>query len=170
MGPGKYVPDVSEGISRVKNLPRPLVEKRSRVYRRRSCPRCGRSCGRHTLGHRVLHDVGSLRRDRPRDLQVTYSKHRCPVCRKGFNADMSDLAPPKGLYTQPVVSLAVRLVVEDGLPYRVASWHLWRDHRVFVPYATIQNWIEAAGEKIHRARGSWLSGLGLERLLRVRRR
>jgi hypothetical protein len=33
------------------------------------------------------------------------------------------------------------------LPYRAASWHLWRDHRVFVPYATIQNWVEAAGEK-----------------------
>jgi hypothetical protein len=43
--------------------------------------------------------------------------------------------------------LAVRLVAEDGLPYRAASWHLWRDHRVFVPYATIQNWVEAAGGK-----------------------
>jgi hypothetical protein len=38
-------------------------------------------------------------------------------------------------------------VVEDGLPYRAVSWHLWRDHRVFVPFATIQNWVEAAGEK-----------------------
>jgi hypothetical protein len=24
---------------------------------------------------------------------------------------------------------------------------LWRDHRVFVPWATIQDWVEAAGEK-----------------------
>ena len=39
------------------------------------------------------------------------------------------------------------MVAEDGLPYQAASWHLWRDHRVFVPYATIQNWVEAAGEK-----------------------
>jgi hypothetical protein len=39
------------------------------------------------------------------------------------------------------------LVVEDGMPYRPASWHLWRDHRVFVPFATIQNWVEAAGKK-----------------------
>jgi hypothetical protein len=23
------------------------------------------------------------------------------------------------------------------LPYRNASWHLWRDHRVFVPFATM---------------------------------
>ena len=43
--------------------------------------------------------------------------------------------------------MAVRLVVEDGLPYQAASWHLWRDHRVFVPYATIQNWVEAGGKK-----------------------
>jgi hypothetical protein len=49
--------------------------------------------------------------------------------------------------TNRVIDLAVRLVVEDGLPYRIASWHLWRDHRVFVPYATIQNWVEAAGKK-----------------------
>jgi hypothetical protein len=41
----------------------------------------------------------------------------------------------------------VRLVAYDGLPYRTASWHLWRDHRVFVPYATIQNWVEDAGGK-----------------------
>ena len=45
------------------------------------------------------------------------------------------------------MDLAVRLVVEDGLPYRPASWHLWRDHRVFVPFATMQNWVEAGGKK-----------------------
>jgi hypothetical protein len=60
---------------------------------------------------------------------------------------MTDLAPPKSSYTNAVIELAVRLVVDDGLPYRSASWHLWRDHRVFVPFATIQNWVEAAGEK-----------------------
>jgi hypothetical protein len=43
--------------------------------------------------------------------------------------------------------LAVRIVVEDGLPYRPASWHLWRDHRVFVPVATMQHWGEAGGKK-----------------------
>lgn len=54
---------------------------------------------------------------------------------------------PKSHYTHRVVTVAVRLVVEDGLPYRAASWHLWRDHRVFVPFATIQNWVEAGGKK-----------------------
>jgi hypothetical protein len=43
--------------------------------------------------------------------------------------------------------VAVRLVVEDGLPYRAASWQLWRYHRVFVPFATLQNWVEAGGKK-----------------------
>ena len=33
-----------------------------------------------------------------------------------FTADMSDLAAPKARYTHRVVALAVRLVVEDGLP------------------------------------------------------
>jgi len=54
--------------------------------------------------------------------------------------------------------MAVRLVVEDGLPYRAASWHLWRDHRVFVPYATIQNWVEAGGKRAEqRIHGEYLT-------------
>jgi hypothetical protein len=43
-------------------------------------------------------------------------------------------------------------VVEDGLPSRPASWHLWRDHRVFVPFATIQHWGEAGGKKAQARR------------------
>jgi hypothetical protein len=124
-----------------------LVEPRSRSYRRRACPQCGRGCYRDGRGRRVLHEVGCLRRDRPRVLHVTYSKHRCEACTLYFSADLSDLAPPGSHYTRRVIALAVRLVVEDGLPYRLASRHLWRDHRVFVPYATIQNRVEAAGEK-----------------------
>lgn len=150
MGPGKYLPDPSEGIVRVEDLPTPLVERRTRIYRRRGCPRCGRGASRHSTRRRVLHDLGSLRADRPCDIHLVYSKHCCKRCRIWFNADMSDLAPPKSLYTQRVISAAVRLVVEDGLPYRLASWHLWREHRVFVPFATIQNWIEGAGKKSGR--------------------
>jgi hypothetical protein len=147
MGPGEYVADCTEGITRVEDLPTPLVAHRSRNYRRRPCPRCRRSCFRHDRGRRALHDVGCLLRDRPRRLQVVYSQHYCVSCDTYFNADMADLAPPGSHYTCRVITLAVRLVVEDGLPYRLASWHLWRDQRVFVPFATIQNWVEAAGEK-----------------------
>ena len=147
MSPGCYLPDRTEGVFRIEDLPQPLVVLRSRNYRRRLCPRCGRSCYRDNLGHRVLHDVGNLLNDRPRDLHVVYSRHRCDRCGVSFSAAMDDLAPPGSNYTQRVISLAVRLVVEDGLPYRAASWHLWRDHRVFAPFATIQNWVEGAGKK-----------------------
>ena len=147
MGPGRYLPDNTEGITHVEDLPTSIVVPRSRNYRRRSCPICGRGCYRDNLGRRVVHDLGSLAGDRPRDLHIVYSRHRCSRCRLYFSADLSDLAPPGNRYTQAVIALAVRLIVEDGLPYRTAAWHLWRDHRVFVPYATIQNWVEAAGKK-----------------------
>jgi hypothetical protein len=108
----------------------------------------------------VLHDLGDLLAGRPRDLQLVYSQHRCTTCNRFFNADTSEYALPKARYTHRVVSLAVRLVVEDGLPYQAASWHLWRDHRVFVPFATIQNWVEAGGKKGSPANVDDLSRLG----------
>jgi transposase len=146
-GPGEYRPDPTEGITRPEDLPTPRVVQQSRNFKHRPCPRCGKSCYRDRVFTRTLHDVGDLVSGRPRDIELTYSQHHCCKCRTYFNADASDLAPPKSQYTHRVISLAVRLVVEDGLPYEAASWHLWRDHRVFVPFATIQNWVEAGGEK-----------------------
>ena len=146
-GPGEYVADWTEGITRVEDLPQAKVVPRSRNYSHRACPNCGRSCYRNRTVDRTLHDVGDLVSDRPCDVHLTYSQHYCCKCKRYFNVDTSDLAPPKSHYTHRVITLAVRLVVEDGLPYRAASWHLWRDHRVFVPYATIQNWVEAGGKK-----------------------
>jgi transposase-like protein len=101
---------------------------------------------------------------------VLYSQHYCTRCRRYFNADMSDLAEPGSHYTRRVIDTAVRLVVEDGLPYRAASWTLWRDHRVFVPYATIQNWVEDGGEKGGAAHPHRPSRLGPLRLLGLHRR
>jgi hypothetical protein len=118
-----------------------------RNFPTRRCPRCSQRAGRYAVGTRTLHDLGDPRSDRPVDLVVTSSRHRCLPCGCCFAVDLSDLALSKCSYTRRVQRLAVRLVAEDGLPYRAASWHLWRDHRVFVPYATIQNWVEAAGEK-----------------------
>jgi transposase-like protein len=142
---GEYLPDPTEGVIRTEDLPQPRLRSRSRNFRHRRCPRCGRSAYRYDWGQRTLHDLGNLLSGRPHDLVVTYSKHRCDACPVRFCADLSDLADPGSHYTRRVVSLAVRLVVEDGLAYRAASWHLWRDHRVFVPFATVQNWVEAAG-------------------------
>ncbi len=152
LGPGEYVADPTEGITRVEDLPKAKRVERSRNYSRRPCPECGRSCYRHRARQRKLHDVGDLVLGRPRELHVTYSQHYCCKCRCYFNVDISDLAPSGGHYTHRVITLAVRLVVEDGLPYRAASWHLWRDHRVFVPFSTIQNWVEAGGKKGRGAR------------------
>ena len=170
MPPGEYVPDPTEGITRVEDLPKPKMVRSSRLYEHRPCPRCGKSCRRRRAYQRTLHDLGDLVAACPRDILLNYSTHRCSQCRKSFNVDMSDLAPPKALYTHRVISLAVRLVVEDGLPYRIASWHLWRDHRVFVPFATIQNWVEAGGEKGAGPNRPRLSRLGSGRLLRLHRR
>jgi hypothetical protein len=147
LGPGEYVPDVTEGISAVQELPPPRIQRRSRNYRARRCPHCGSRAGRYATALRTLHDLGDARSGRPLQLLLTYSKHHCPHCDCYFAATPSDLAAPKCQYTHRVQQLAVRVVAEDGLPYREASWHLWRDHRVFVPWATIQNWVEAAGEK-----------------------
>ena len=146
-GPGEYVPDVTEGVTCPEDLPRPHVQRRSRNYAARLCPRCGRRAGRYARGTRLLHDLGDPRSGRPVALLVTFSRHRCRRCGRCFAAGLSDLAAPKSPYTHRVQRCAIRLVVEDALPYRAASWHLWRDHRVFVPHATIQNWVEAAGEK-----------------------
>ena len=139
--------DGSSIILKKEDLPPPLIERRSRSYLHRRCPSCGGKAYRYGTVVRVLHDLGDVRSGRPVDIHLTYSTHQCSSCWRCFNADMDDLALPKCLYTLRVQHRAVRLVIEDSLPYRAASWHLWRDHRVFVPFATIQNWVEAAGEK-----------------------
>jgi hypothetical protein len=167
LGPGEYVPDVTEGISCVEDLPKPRIERRSRNYPARRCPRCGGRAGRYAVASRTLHDLGDPRSGRPLDLVVTYSKHHCRQCDYFFPADLSDLALPKCQYTRRVQDLAIRLVAEDGLPYQSTSWHLWRDHRVFVPYATIQNWVEAAGEKKGGQPRDHLPGRGARQLLRL---
>jgi hypothetical protein len=145
LGPGEYRSDVA--FTRLEDLPPPKLIKQRRNYESLPCPGCRRTAPRDKVFTRQLHDVGDLVSGRPHELQITYSQHYCSVCRKYFNADLSDVAPPQGHYTHRVMALAVRLVVEDGLPYRSASWTLWRDHRVFVPFATIQNWVEAGGKK-----------------------
>jgi len=155
--PGEYLPDTTEGITRVEDLPAPRLRRRSRSFKRRRCPQCGHAAYRDRVFQRRLHDLGDLARNCPVDLLITYSQHCCSRCRKYFNADLTDLANPNSHYTRRVVHLAVRLVVEDGLPYRAAAWHLWRDHRVFVPWATVQNWVEATGEKSRSAHGRKLS-------------
>ena len=116
MGPGEYAPDSTEGITRVEDLPQPLLIHRSRDYRRRPCPRCRRSCFRHGKGRRSLHDIGCLLRDRPRRLLLVYSQHYCARCDRYFNADMADLASPGSHYTTRVIRLAVLQTPKNPRP------------------------------------------------------
>jgi hypothetical protein len=169
-GPGEYRPDPTLGIFRPEDLPKTKISVRSRNYRRRPCPRCGHGAYRDRIARRTLHDLGNTLTGRPRDIILLCSQHYCRRCRKYFNSDSSDLADPGSHYTRRVVERAVRLVVEDGLPYRSASWALWRDHRVFVPFATIQNWVEAGGEKGGATDRHRAPRLGPRRLLGLHRR
>ncbi len=114
--PGVYVADVTEGITGPSQLPKATVQIRKRSRRRARCPQCGKSCYRDTEGERLLHDLGSVRSNRPLDLKVIYSKHRCEKCRIYFNTEMSDLAPTGARYTHRVIQTAVRVVLEEGLP------------------------------------------------------
>ena len=114
--PGAYLADVTEGITRVEDLPTAKVIPRSRNYKGRKCPRCGTKASRLRRVDRLLHDLGDLVSGHPHDMHLTYSQHHCSHCGHSCNADMSDVAPPRSHYTHRVVAVAVRLVVEDGLP------------------------------------------------------
>src|SRR5467141_3600977 len=114
-GPGAYRPDPSEGMTATADLPQPEIVPYSRNDKRNACPRCGHVAYRDKQSHRTLHDLGNLDLWCPRALVITYSQHYCTKCRKYFNADLADLAPPGSHYTHRVIDLAVRLVVEDGL-------------------------------------------------------
>jgi predicted RNA-binding Zn-ribbon protein involved in translation (DUF1610 family) len=146
-GPGEYVPDTTEGITRPEDLPQPIVRRRSRSHGKHPCPKCGHKAFRNKKHWRKLHDLGDVVSGRPLDIELEVSQHLCTQCGTFFYVDTSDLAPRGSHYTHRVIERSVRSVVEDGLPYREASWRMWRDFRVFVPFATIQNWVEAAGEK-----------------------
>jgi hypothetical protein len=74
-GPGEYLPDVTEGIIRVEDLPPPKIVERSRNYPRQPCPACGGSAYRDRVVMRIIHDLGDLKANRPIDLKVTYSQH-----------------------------------------------------------------------------------------------
>jgi hypothetical protein len=160
-GPGASRPDPPEGMTAIAALPPPEIVASRRTSQRQACPRCGDQAYRDTQFSRTLHDFGHLDLWCPRDLVVTSSPPSWTKCRKDLHADLSDLAPPGGPYTHRGMALAVRLVVEDGWPYRPARGHLWRDPRVFVPFATIQTWVEAGGKKSAGAHGHGLPGLGV---------
>ena len=147
-GSGEHAPNIKQRITRVEDLPKPKIKKLSRSHKKCKCPFCGHLSYRDNTFTRKLHDIGDIKANRPRDLLVSYSQHRCSKCGRYFNADLRDLADHHCQYTRRVVKLAVRYIAQNGLSYRAASQHLWRNHRVFVPWATIQNWVEALDDSL----------------------
>jgi len=93
--PGEYLPDPTEGITRVEDLPKAKVVQRIRNCAHRPCPRCGRSAYRDGNGERTLHDLGDLVSGRPRDLHVVYSVHYCSKCKKHWTCSAMP-RPPDG--------------------------------------------------------------------------
>src|SRR5262249_57736658 len=89
-GPGEYVPDATEGITRIEDLPKPRIEQRSPNYRARRCPRCGARAGRYAVASRTLHDLGDPRPARPLDLVVTISRLLCLAFDLSVPSDISD--------------------------------------------------------------------------------
>ena len=162
-GPGADRPAPSAGSTAPAALPQPESVPSRRKDLRQPCLRCGHAAYRDKPSQRTLHDLGKLALGCPRELVVTYAQHSWTKYRTYLSADRSALAPPGSQYPHRVIALAVRIGVEDGLPYRPASWHLWRDHRVFVPFATLQNWGEAGGKKGAGAHGHGLPGVGVGR-------
>jgi hypothetical protein len=52
-GPGEYVPDPTEGIVDVKDLPAPILVAYDRNHDHTPCPRCGHRASRHKAGQRT---------------------------------------------------------------------------------------------------------------------
>jgi hypothetical protein len=104
LGPGEYRPDIA--FTQPEDLPKAKVIKRRRNYEHLACPHCGKLAFRDKVFTRQLHDVGDLS-GWPHELRILYSQHYCSVCDQYFNADLSDVAPPRGHYTHRVMALAV---------------------------------------------------------------
>jgi hypothetical protein len=116
--------------------------RRSYGFKHLPCPQCGKRA--FAIGPAPRAPRRGDLVTGSRDIELLYSQHRCTKC-KFFDADTSEIvaqSPPHTVVSRPCASRRGGWVT-----YQAASWHLWRDHRVFVPFATIQNWVEAGGEK-----------------------
>ena len=131
--PGASAPARPAGTPRVQDLPGPSAGSRSPTTAAAPARAAARGCHRDTTGRRAWRAGGSLRNDRPRDRRPAYPRPSGARCPRSLSADPSGRAPPGRPCTHRAISRASRLVLGDGWPSRAASWHLWPDHRVFVP-------------------------------------
>lgn len=166
----EYAPDRSTSWKNAGDLPKAEVRLEVREFEYLPCPRCGTPAVRLRTVDRLIHDIGDISNGTPQDIHFRYTQHRCKPCNLYFHAEFPSWVLARLHYTRSVVETAVRIVVEDGLPYDSASWHMWRDHCVFVPAGTIQNWVEASGKKSGDFGDERVSRQRVFRLLRLHRR
>jgi len=90
-GPGEYVPDETEGMTRVEDLPEAKIKRVSRSYKKRRCPHCGYSAYRDKAlggGNRRFAPLPGtprrgLRRRSPSDLRVPRAQGDQPIDPQG---------------------------------------------------------------------------------------
>jgi transposase len=102
------------------------------------CPKCGASGKRNSLGHRWIREISF---SQTVILEITYSKHYCPVCERYFNRPMDHLAMPGSNYTNRVHRVAIDLVTNQGLTPVQAKEYMLLKYHVNVPFTTIQDWV-----------------------------
>lgn len=100
------------------------------------CPVCGAASKRHSAGHRRLRDIrGQL----SVVLEVIYTKHFCPKCRKYFSVPMVHLAEPAARYSLRVKQRALAML--DGRSsLEQVSRELRRQYSIDVPATTLHDW------------------------------
>ena len=73
-GPGAYLPDPSEKLTRPDDMPKAMVKQRSRIYKKSPCPHCNRPARRHVIAQRKLRHLGDLASGRPIELLLRYTR------------------------------------------------------------------------------------------------
>lgn len=128
-------------MSRKLSIPRGTKIRRINLSRKIApCPRCNTASKRHSLGKRKLREVGI---SAPTLLEVTYSKHYCPTCRRHFSLPMEHLALPSGRFTNRVRRTAVDLVTKQDLTLEKATSRMEQKYHVHVPPTTLHDWVVA---------------------------
>ena len=104
------------------------------------CPKCRTVSKRHSEGRRRLREVGV---SYPVVLEVTYSKHYCPKCRKHFSQPMEHIALPSGRFTNRVRRTALDLVLRRSMTLEKATHRMSQMYHVHVPPTTLHDWVVA---------------------------
>lgn len=129
-------------VTREHRPPRADRDVRRRVIRldrpQAPCRRCGAAAKRHSAGKRQVHDLGV---DAPAVIDVTYSKHYCPLCKKHFCIAMDHLARDASHYSERVRRKAIDLYLREGLTFDATAARLRERHHVVVGRSTLHDWI-----------------------------